>query len=140
MIIDAKNLIVGRFATVAAKKALLGEKVHIVNCDQAVVTGKKRFIFDKFKSKRDMGTFKGPFLYRVPDRFVRRMIRGMLPYKQDKGKNAYKRIMCYSGIPKEFDGKEMTKMKGANISKLANLNYVTIEEICTKLGKRKKNE
>jgi len=127
-------------AMTAAKKALHGEKVDIVNCNQAIITGKKKFTFDKFKSKRDMGTFKGPFLPRVPDRFVRRMIRGMLPYKQDKGKNAYKRIMCYSGVPKEFEGKDMITMKKANISKVANLNYVTIKEICTKLGNRSKNE
>ncbi len=140
MIIDAKNMIIGRIATVAAKKALLGEKIDIINCENAVITGKKKFLLDNFKRKKEMGTFKGPFLPRMPDRFLRRTIRGMLPYKQEKGIKAYKRITCYHGVPKEFEGKEITKIKGADISKLDNLNYLTVKEICKKLGMRRKDE
>ena len=134
MIIDAKNKIVGRIATVAAKSALLGEKVDIVNCEQAIITGNKDYLHKDFKRKKDMGTFKGPIYSRVPDRFLRRMIRGMLPYKQDKGKNAYKRIMCYVGLPKEFEGKDLVQIKEADMSKLSNKNYVSIKEVCSKLG------
>lgn len=133
MIIDTKDMIVGRIATVAAKKALLGEKVDIVNCKNAIMTGKKKFLLNEFKRRRDMGTYKGPFLPRLPDRFVRRIIRGMLPYKQDKGKNAYKRIMCHVGMPKEFEGKEICKIENADISKVKNQNYLTVGEICKKL-------
>ena len=39
--IDADNLILGRMATTAAKSALAGENVVIVNCEKAIVTGKK---------------------------------------------------------------------------------------------------
>jgi len=134
MIIDAKNKIVGRIATVAAKSAILGEKVDIVNCEQAIITGKKDYLHIEAKRKRDMGTFKGPFYSRMPDRFLRRMIRGMLPYKQDKGKNAYKKIMCYVGLPKEFEGKDLTNIKEADMSKLSNKNYVSIKDVCKKLG------
>jgi large subunit ribosomal protein L13 len=134
MIIDAKNMIVGRIATVAAKRALLGEKVDIINCESAVITGNKEFTFSEMKRKRDMGTFKGPFPSRIPDRFVRRIVRGMLPFKMSKGKDAFKRVMCYMGVPKEFEGKEITQISGANISKLNNQKYVTIKEICKKLG------
>ena len=134
MIIDAKNMVVGRIGTFASKSALLGEKIDIINCDSAFITGKKRFLVTDFKRKKDMGTFKGPFLSKMPDRFMRRMIRGMLPYKQDKGKTAYKNIMCYIGVPKKFEGKETTKVKGAEISKVKNQNYMTIKEICNKLG------
>ncbi len=42
MIINADNLIIGRIASFAAKKALLGEKVVIVNSEEAVMTGKKK--------------------------------------------------------------------------------------------------
>ena len=134
MIIDAKNKIVGRIATVAAKSALLGEKVDIINCENAFVTGGRSHVFNEAKRKREMGTFKGPFISRMPDRYVRRMIRGMLPYKQDKGKNAYKRIMCHIGMPKEFEGKKAVDVKEADISKVKNRNYVSIEQICKKLG------
>ena len=42
MIIDGTNLILGRIATFAAKKALEGEQVVIVNCESIVVTGGKK--------------------------------------------------------------------------------------------------
>ena len=136
MIINANNKVVGRIATVAAKKALLGEKVDIVNCENALITGERGFLHAEFKRKKEMGTFKGPFMSRMPDRFVRRMIRGMLPYKQEKGKNAYKRIMCHIGIPKEMEGKEMVDLKEADISKVENKDFVSIKQICEKLGSK----
>ena len=39
MIINAENLILGRMTTYAAKKALQGEEVDIVNCEKAIITG-----------------------------------------------------------------------------------------------------
>jgi len=39
MIVDASNMILGRMVSYVAKKALLGEKVDIVNCEKAVITG-----------------------------------------------------------------------------------------------------
>src|SRR3989344_5768080 len=99
MIIDATDLVVGRLATVAAKKALLGEKVEIVNCEKAVISGDPVHILEDWKWKRGIGTYRGPYYGRLSDRIVRRMIRGMLPYKQPRGKAAFERIMCFRGVP-----------------------------------------
>lgn len=135
MIIDAKNLIVGRFATVAAKKALLGEEVSVVNCDAAIITGSKKEVFARYRAKRAMGIpSKGPYHHRKADRFVRRIIRGMLPYKQEKGSEAFKRVMCYIGMPPEFEGKETVTFEKANVKKVPSLKYVTIQDICKELG------
>jgi len=136
MIINAENMVVGRLATLAAKKALLGEKVDIINCEKAVMSGKKRFLIAETKRKVDMGTFKGPFYPRMADRLVRRIIRGMLPYKQEKGDKAFKRVMCYRGIPKELEGKESISIEGAHLSKIKDTDYMTIADICKKLGGR----
>ncbi len=38
MIIDANNMILGRLASFAAKKALLGEKIDVINCEKAVIS------------------------------------------------------------------------------------------------------
>lgn len=137
MIIDAKDMVVGRIATVVAKKALLGEEISIVNCEDAIITGKKKSLLETIKKEKDRGTYKGPFIPKLPDRFLKRIIRGMLPYKQDKGKTAYKRIKCYRGVPEEFEGKAITKIEKANVSKMKNLNYVTIKELCKKLGNKR---
>lgn len=136
MIINAENLILGRLASYAAKQALLGEKVDIVNCEKAVITGSKSNVLKKYKRKRKMGdTFKGPFFPRMPDRLVRRAIRSMLPYKREKGSNAFKRVMCYISLPSEFKDKNLETIKEANIKKIKNLKYTYIKEISKELGK-----
>ena len=58
----------------------------------------------------------------------------MLPFKQARGREAFKRIMCYMGVPKEFEGKDAVKPKGADASKLPNLKFVRIEEVSRMLG------
>ena len=135
MKIDATQLIVGRFATVAAKKALLGEDVTIVNCENAVLTGAKRMVINKYRRKYEMGIpSKGPFLHRNPERFVKRIIRGMLPYKQNKGKTAFKRIMCHTGVPDDMQNEKFETIEGANIKKIPNLKFITVKDLCKELG------
>ena len=135
MIIDATNLIVGRMATYAAKKALLGEDVRIVNCDKAVMTGKRESVLEKYKRQSQMGRHsKGPFYRRRSDMFVRRIVRGMLPYKQEKGINALKRVMCYVGVPDELKDKKLETFKDAHVSKVPSLYYTSVNEIVKSLG------
>lgn len=135
MIINAENLILGRLATTVAKKSLLGEEISLVNCEKTVITGDKKEILAQYREKRARGqVFHGPYIDRRCDRFVKRAIRGMLPYKQEKGRNAFARIRCYSRIPEAFKDKEMETVKGANLSKVSNLKYITIKELCRSIG------
>src|SRR3989338_5367440 len=126
MIIDANNLILGRLASFVAKKALRGEKVEVVNCERAVITGDKKEIFKKYLRKaKSKSVRKGPFMPKVADRFVRRSIRGMLPYKRPRGREAFKRVICYAGVPEKLRDKKFETLKEANISKLTTLKYTT---------------
>ena len=135
MIIDGTDLILGRLGTVVAKKALLGEKIDIVNCEKIVVTGDKKVVLARFKQKKDMGApLVGPYFPRLADRLVRRSIRGMLPYKRGAGKDAFTNIMCYIGVPEEFKGKKLETIKEANVSKLPNMKYVRMGDISRFLG------
>lgn len=135
IIIDASNMILGRLATVAAKRALLNEQVRVINCENAVVSGRKEFIFAEAKRKRDMGTHvRGPFKNRMPDRMVRRTIRGMLPTQATRGREAFKRVMCYIGTPDELKGKPTIQVPGAHADKLPTVKKVTVGEICKHLG------
>jgi len=135
MIIDATNLIVGRMATVVAKKALQGHSIEIVNSAKAIVTGDKKKILAKYKHTRERGApLVGPYFPRQSDRFVKRTIRGMLPYKQPKGKDAFRRIICYKGVPMKLQEKNAETIKGANVSKLSNTKFLKVEEICSFLG------
>jgi large subunit ribosomal protein L13 len=131
MIIDGENTIFGRLATVAAKKALLGEKVDIVNCEKIVFTGKKEIILAKYDRIKKMGgPIKGPFVSINPEKFVKRIIRGMLPYKQEKGREAFERIMCYKGVPSQFSSANLEKVSQKEI----RVNTITVAEVCNFIG------
>jgi large subunit ribosomal protein L13 len=135
MIIDATNLLLGRMASFVAKKALLGEKVDVINCEKAIISGSKPYVLSKFKARQARGnTFKGPFYPRKPNMFVRRTIRGMLPYKREKGKNAFEKIKCYIGTPDDLKNKKAEIIKNANIKKLPSLKYMEVGKLCELLG------
>ena len=135
MIIDANNMILGRLASFAAKKALLGEDIRIVNCEKAVISGNKKYLLEKYKAKVDKGVpLKGPYFPKLPDRIVRRTIRGMLPYKKPRGEKAYKKIMCYIGIPDELKNEKPISLKEADASKLPTTRFLTLEKISRHVG------
>jgi len=135
MIIDATDLIAGRLATEVAKKALLGEKIDIVNSEKAVLTGTPEEIYAKYKRKYDIGIpLRGPYLHRSPDRLLRRIIRGMLDYKHARGLQAFKRIMCWKGVPEPFKDQKLETIKSANVSKVPNLKYTTVGDVSKHIG------
>lgn len=135
MIINAENLILGRLASYVAKKSLLGEKVDIVNCEEAVLTGNRAQILARYKQRRARGIpAKGPFFPRYPDRLVRRCVRGMLPYKKSKGREAFERVMCHISIPEKFKDKKIETIKLADIEKVPNLKYIKVGDVCKILG------
>lgn len=136
MIIDAKDQILGRVASFAAKNALLGKNVDIINCEKAVITGSKFDVLRKYGLRKEIGQpTKGPFFSRRPDLFVRRVVRGMLPYKKYRGKKAYSKVKCYIGSPENLKG-ESVELEKAHISKLPSLKYVYVDELCKLLGVR----
>ena len=136
MIIDATDTILGRLASYSAKKALAGEEIIIINAEKAIVSGRKTDILRRYKFKRDVGdSIKGPFNSRMPDRMVRRTIRGMLPRKTHRGKEAFKNIKVHIGTPKDITGKP-ERIEKHNKSALNNPKYITVAEISKWLGAR----
>ena len=94
-IIDATGLTLGRLSTNIAKRLLEGEEIAIINSEKAMISGKKSSIKERYKQKREVGTYrKGPFYPRLPDQIVKRTIRGMLPYQKPHGRTAFKRLRC----------------------------------------------
>ncbi len=133
MIIDGKNMIMGRLASFVAKKALLGEESVIVNCDRVVIVGSKKDIVNKWKRKIKMGdVFKGPFVSRSPDKIMRRAVRGMLNYKTNRGSNAYKRVKCFVGIPEGYKKIEIIDTFKVKKGK----KYIDLKEVSNNLGRQ----
>lgn len=125
-IIDGEGAIMGRLASYAAKEALKGEDIVILNAEKAVITGRRENIKKRFDAKRlRVGSSqKGPKISRAPEKILKRAIRGMLPHTKGRGVAALKRIKCYIGIPKEFEN--VKKISGG---KEIKSKFITIDEL-----------
>jgi len=137
-IINAEGLILGRLASKVAKMLLEGEEIVIVNADKAIITGNREDIFAKYKQRTELRTRsnprRGPFYPKRSDEIVRRTVRGMLPWKTDRGRKAYRRLKVYAGVPREFQGKEFETIIEADASRIATPKYVTVGEVAKFLG------
>jgi len=135
MVIDANRLIMGRLASVVAKRLLAGEEIAIVNAEKAVISGSKVTTIGDYKDIRSMGTREfGPYFPKRPDRILKRTVRGMLPYKRARGKDAMSRIKVHVGVPYELQGAELTTIADADMNRLSSNKYVELGEISRRLG------
>jgi large subunit ribosomal protein L13 len=131
-IINAEGALLGRLSTITAKRLINGEEIAVINSEKAIISGKKFSIKQRYKQKIEVGTYrKGPYFPRMPDRIVKRTIRGMIPYQKPQGRAAFKRLKCYIGVPKEFEGKKTENIKEA---KKKPVDFITIEELSRFLG------
>ncbi len=134
-VIDATDLILGRMATNVAKRALLGETITVVNAEKTVISGTKSDIFNRYRIRLARGSqSKGPFFPRKADVIVRRAIRGMIPYKQAKGRLAFERVQCFIGVPEEFASEKLETIKEAHVSRLSRAKHTPLSEIAIYLG------
>ena len=134
IIIDADGLILGRMSSIIAKRLMNGETVTIVNAERAVISGKKRSKIIEAKTFLEVGHLRwGPIHYRRPDRIARKTVRGMLPYKQPKGKQAYKRLKVFIGVPDELKDQKMETLAHAQAKKLT-CPYFTLGEFAKEIG------
>jgi len=137
-IIDATDLILGRLASHAAKLALMGEKVIIVNSEKAIVSGRRKIVETHYLERLERGeAFKGPFFPRRADMILRRAVRGMLPWKTERGRKAYKRVMCHLGVPNQYASEKSETIKAASVDKLSTAKYITLGKVSQRLGVKK---
>jgi len=135
LVIDASGLLVGRLATQVAREALHGKTIRVINCENAVMSGRKRFIVEEWTRRFIQGVpKKGPYIHRYPDRIVRRIIRGMLPHHNPRGREAYARVLCYIGVPTELKEKKTVTFEQAQAIKLPYNKYLTIGDLCKEIG------
>ena len=133
-VIDADGLILGRMASIVAKRLLKGEIIDIVNAEKTVVSGKRLFHINKRKEFLNVGgRTRGPVHWRQPHRIVRRTIRGMLPYRKRKGRDAFRNLKVHIGVPDEFESSEFDTISEADYRRLRN-RYVTVGEIAKNIG------
>ncbi len=152
MIVNAEGQVLGRMASFVAKRALRGDRVIVVNAEKAVISGTKTGIqteTDRRLGIRNWGNpKKGPFLMKRPDTFVRRVIRAMLPYNKNRygarGREAFKDVIVFMGVPqkeiikfdKNFNPANINEISDKNIQKKQLKRYVYVSEFCKILGNK----
>jgi len=136
IVIDGENTILGRLASFAAKKALEGREVIIVNAEKIAISGTKERVLRDIRRRfqtRTLGALeKSPIHYRRPDKYVRRVIRGMLPWKQAKGKEAYKRVRVHMGVPPELAEKQSIRLEDSAYK--LGCPWIRLEDIAREIG------
>ncbi len=144
VLIDAKDKIFGRVCSQVAKKALLGQRVVIVNAKDSVISGNKDNIhknyLDKLLIHTNTNPTRGPFWSRRPDTMMRASIRKMLPRKKSRGRDAIRRVHVYVGeIPERFKISYQKLVPGeiidADKTRLSYYNkYITLGNLCLRVG------
>jgi large subunit ribosomal protein L13 len=138
-VINADGLILGRLASKVARRLLCGEKIAVVNSEMTVISGKRSSIIEDYKEKLRIRTLvnpaKGPFHARRPDKILRRAIRGMLPWDTTRGKEAFRRLVTFIGIPQELKDKKPEPLLDARFERLKG-RFVRLGDISTEIGWR----
>ncbi|MEM0340889.1 MAG: 50S ribosomal protein L13 [Acidilobaceae archaeon] len=138
--IDGTNMILGRLASLVAKRLLEGNKVYVVNVDKIVVSGKKTMVIDSYKRTvlgvRSHYSHKWrPKRPRSPTTLFKKTVWGMLP-KNMRGIRALKRLKAYIGVPEELKNKNFMRFSEADSSRLSMPPKVTLALIAKALGWR----
>jgi large subunit ribosomal protein L13 len=135
MIVDATGLVLGRLASLTAKSLLSGEEVKIVNAEKAIITGERDAIFAEYGQTRARGhKERGPYFPRRPEMILKRTVRGMLPYKMRRGRDAFSRLRIYVGIPRELKGMPIEQPEGAKMRTASNDKYIELGALSKRLG------
>ena len=135
---NAENSVAGRLASKIAKLLLEGNRVYVINIERAVITGRKervlRDVMNRLAIKSNVNPRRhGPFKPRSPEGIFRRMVRGMLPRRKPKGKEAFRRLRVYRGVPDKFKDKEVIKLKDTIYRENA-YGYITLYELSKLIG------
>lgn len=132
--IDAKGLVLGRMASIVAKRLLNGERINIVNAEEAVISGRRLSIIGESKQFLEVGHFRrGPSHPRRPDMIVKKVVRGMLPRKKPRGQEALKRLRVHIGVPQELRDKEKETISEVDARNLRG-PYIRVSELARNIG------
>jgi large subunit ribosomal protein L13 len=139
-VVNGKDLVLGRLASFVAKRLLAGEKVAIVNAEQAVISGGRDATLRTYRAWLETRNIanprKGPFHPKRPEGIVRLAVRGMLPFGKPRGREAFRRLRVYVGVPEELTGKELLSIPEASLERLGTRRFIRVGELSEQLGGR----
>jgi len=136
--VDASNQILGRLASIVAKKLLKGYRVYIFNAEKAVISGDPKTIKREYLSLLELKVHVNPYKWgthrpRSPIAIVKQAVENMLPKDKWRGKLSLTRLKVYIGVPEEFKSKNLVRFPDADASKLRT-KYILVEELARTMG------
>jgi len=131
VVVDARDCILGRVASQVAERAMDGERIAIVNAERAVITGSRDDVMSVYRDRVRVGSDRGPYYPKRPDGIFKRAVRGMIPYKTTKGREAFENVRVYLGNPYDEDP---TVLDETSLDRLSNIKFVSLGEISEQLG------
>ena len=131
VVVDARDCILGRVASQVAQRALDGERVAVVNAEEAIITGDEEDVMETYRKRAELGSDSGPYYPKRPDMIFKRAIRGMLPYKETRGREAFENVRVYVGNPHDEEGEVLD---GTSLDRLSNIRFVQLGEVSENLG------
>ena len=136
-IIDGRDAVLGRLASLIAKRIMEGEEIVVVNSESIIVTGEKSAVFKDYYDRYIRGECKkrkGPFYPRRADLLFKRSVRGMIPWYNTSGREAYRRLHVFVGTPQQFTESEKEKTEYA-MKKIGG-KYTTLGAVSKFLGSK----
>ncbi len=134
-IIDADGAILGRLSSIVAKRLLNGEEITVINADKILLSGSIEDNYRQYYGAYNRGkAIRGPYYPRMPDRILRRTVRGMLPFGTARGKSALKRLKAYMGSPRELSAETPERVAIAP----GGRRYVMLADVSKLLGAKVK--
>ncbi len=131
LVVDARDCILGRVASEVAARAMDGERVAVVNAERAVITGNEESTMAVYRKRAELGSDSGPYYPKRPDGIMKRAVRGMVPYKTDRGREAFEHVRVYVGEPLD---EESEVIEGTSLDRLSNINFTSLGEVAEQLG------
>merc|ERR1712141_776007 len=145
IVIDARGHLLGRLASIVAKTTLQGQRIVVVRCEELNISGsfyRNKLKYLNFLRKRmNTNPKKGPYHFRAPSKIFWRTVRGMLPHKLNRGKEALARMKAFEGIPPPYDKeKRMVVPSALRVLRLKQRRkYCTVGRLSHEVGWKYQN-
>jgi large subunit ribosomal protein L13 len=137
VIVDATDCIAGRMCSRVSKLLLKGNRVSIVNSENAMLSGDKYKTIDLYKEFLEINSVTnpvhGPFHPRRPDTILTKMVRGMIPKTKTSGIEAFKRLRVYIGTPHGLSIRKIESFEDTKITKSPS-RYISVGEVAKQIG------
>ncbi len=131
LVVDARDCIMGRVASGVAERAVDGERIAVINAEGAVITGDREDIMARYRQRDQLGSDRGPAFPKRPDGMLKRAIRGMVPHKRQRGREALENVRVYVGNPVDADAEVLPD---TSLDRLSHIRFVSLGEISEQLG------